>query len=582
MNKRKVTLLVVIALLAAVSFWSFVGFKVVKKVLSGKQLAECAGILITKYENFKYGKLQREYDPNISAYQDQFDVQHYKLELSFDFQKKYIYGSMTMNAVDISDTLNSIYLNLASNMKVNNVRLNESNAAFSRQNDYLVIECSQKTGKNEIFIVTVDYEGAPKNTGFDSFGFKTFDDAPAVYSLSEPDNAPTWWPCKDVLTDKMTFEITMTVPSELTAVSNGLLQDVTESADGKKTFHWKTSYPMTTYLASIAVGKYDYWNDYYTSLNGDKQMKIDYYTYPSYTEKAKYDWKNTAGMIKFFSQTFGEYPFIDEKYGMAMFGWISGAMEHQTISSMGYTLVTGNGKYEDVVVHELVHQWFGDAVSPASWKDIWLNEGFATYGEALWEEYTNGSGAYHKYMNRLDYGFFNGTLYDPEGFIFGPTSYNKGAWVLHMLRGVVGDSAFFKILKTYYEEHKYSSASTSDFKNVCEKVSGTDLNYFFNQWIFRGKGRPVYKYSWTADEIQNQGSAGYYKLMLNLQQVQDDYDVYEMPVGILVRTSNGDQQFTFYNNMKIQQFEQPVNGKPIEVLIDNENWIMKRIEKEEK
>jgi len=372
----------------------------------------------------------------------------------------------------------------------------------------------------------------------------------------------------------------LTVPRPLTAVSNGSLLEVKDESNGDKTFYWKESYPITTYLVSIAIGKYDKWSETYLSLDSSKQMPVDYYTYPTYTDRAKIDWKNTINMLQYFSKTFGEYPFINEKYGMAMFGWVGGAMEHQTISSMGYTLVTGSGKFEDIVVHELVHQWFGNAVSPKSWKDIWLNEGFATYGEALWEEHSNGKEAYQNFMKKNDYGSFQGTVYNPEGFIFGPTVYNKGAWCLHMLRGAVGDSVFFNIVRTYFESYKYKTADTYDFKKICEDVSGTDLTYFFNQWIFEGKGRPDYKYSWKSEDFMDEKNTGIYTLRLNLRQVQDDYDVYKMPVKFTVKTDNGTEEFSFFNDIKTQQFELPVNGKPSEVIFDNENWIMKKIEKE--
>ncbi len=581
MKKSRILLFVSIMVLMSVSFWCLVGFKFVNTIFSREGLKNLVYTVSTKYQDFKYSHTKREEDTSIVSYQNLFDVQNYRLKLSFNIPDKYIFGNLKMNALNLSDTLKKVYLNFASDMKVDDITLNGETVSFEHNDDYIIIDSKNKINLYNNFDIEINYEGAPKSMGFNSFGFKTFDDEPAIYTLSEPNYAPSWWPCKDLPSDKTTIEMIITVPEQLTAVSNGLLQETTDEPNGEKTFHWKSNYPITTYLVSIAIGKYDKWSDEYSSLDGTKQMPVDYYTYPSYTDRARSDWKNTVSMIEFFSHKFGEYPFINEKYGMAMFGWISGAMEHQTVTSMGYTLVTGDGRYEDIIAHELAHQWFGDAVSPKTWKDVWLNEGFATYGEALWNEYTRGSKAYIDFLNKEDYGAFQGTVYNPEGFIFGPTVYNKGSWCLHMLRGVVGDSVFFKILQTYYDKYKYKTADTYDFKNVCEEVSGTDLTYFFNQWILDGKGRPDYKYSWKTEEFQNQKNSGYYTLRLNLRQTQSDYDVYKMPVRVTVKTDKGEEEFSFFNDMKTQQFEQPVNGKPIEVLIDNENWIMKKIEKEE-
>jgi aminopeptidase N len=581
MKKPGLFLLVTVMILISFSFWGFVGYKVIKDTVFKKNLVKCATSLYSKYENFRYSHISRDEDTSIVSFQNLYDVSNYKLKLSFDIPRKYIFGNLEMSALNLSDTLNKIYMNFSSDMKVDNVKLDGQDIPYKHENDYIIIDSKNKINSSENFIIKIEYEGAPKNSGFDSFGFKTFDEEPAIYSLSEPNYAPTWWPCKDLTTDKTTFEMILTVPQPLTAVSNGLLEKVTDEENGDKTFYWKETYPITTYLVSIAIGKYDEWSETYFSSDSSKQMPVDYYAYPSYTDRAKKDWESTVNMLGYFSNTFGEYPFINEKYGMAMFGWISGAMEHQTITSVGYALVTGTGRYEDIVAHELVHQWFGDAVSPNSWKDIWLNEGFATYGEALWQEHKNGKEAYINFMKKEDYGNFQGTVYDPEGFIFSPTVYNKGSWCLHMLRGVVGDSVFFNIIRTYYERFKYKTADTYDFKRVCEEISGTDLTYFFNQWIFEGKGRPEYKYSWKAEDFMDQKNSGVYILRLNLRQTQDDYDIYKMPVQLIVRTEKGTEEFTIFNDMRTQQFEQPVNGKPTEVILDNENWILKKIEKED-
>src|SRR5690606_35865544 len=314
--------------------------------------------------------------------------------------------------------------------------------------------------------------------------------------------------------------------------------------------------------------------------DGTKKMPVEFYSYPNLTQNAKLDWAPTVEMIEFYANLFGEYPFIDEKYGMATFGWTSGAMEHQTLSSMGYLTVTGNGYFEPVVAHELAHQWFGDAVSPATWKDIWLNEGFASYSEALWEEHKGGPESLIDYMRKEDYGYFFGTVYDPQGDIFSSTVYQKASWVLHMLRGVVGDEKFFEIVRTYYEEYKYKTATTAQFIAVCEKVAGQNLGYFFEQWVYKGTGRPSYEYSWVADEYDGQEGTDAYMLRLTLEQKQegkDNWELFKMPVKITVLTDKGEQELSFFNDQKRQVFAHPVKGKPLKVYIDRDSWILKKV-----
>lgn len=532
-----------------------------------------------KYYDLAYDENDRQDDPAIVKMQNQFDVLNNKIELSFDIPERIVLGNVTMTARNDSDTLNKIYINFLDNMKVNYIKLNDNNAYFERKDDYIMISSRGLLNKNDEFKVEINYQGTPENEGFDAFAFKYINDNICIYNLSEPTYAPNWWPCKDLPTDKFTLDMLLTVPRELTGVSNGRLISDTLISTNKRLFHWSSNYPITTYLVSIAISKYDYWEEKYTSLDGSVTMPVVYYSFPQYTEAAKKDWLNTVEMLKFYSGTFGEYPFINDKYGMAMFGWVGGAMEHQTVSSMGYTLTTGDRRFEDVVAHELAHQWFGDAVSPATWKDIWLNEGFATYSEALWQEHLNGKQGLFTYMRKADYGSFAGTLYDPEGFIFGSTTYEKGGWVLHMLRNEVGDSTFFSILRTYYEEYKYTTATTEQFKQVCERVSGRNLNYFFDQWVFKGTSRPEFEYSWKADEFDGQEGVDAYMLRLNVSQKQEDWSVYKSNLKVLVKTDRGNEEFTFFNDKKNQTFTQTIKGKPLEVLIDPDGWILKKVKK---
>ncbi|MGA2669270.1 MAG: M1 family metallopeptidase [Ignavibacteria bacterium] len=538
----------------------------------------------------------RDDDSSITAIQNSFDVEKYDLSISVNIPAKSIDGTLIMTANSFTDTLSSIYLNLYQNMTVKNVQFTSlsistalptpedmKDVPFRHENDYIIIDLQQKLKRNEDFAVKVIYSGSPKTMGFDSFTFKTIYGNPVVYSLSEPNYGPTWWPSKDLPGDKALSSLHITVPRGLMAVSNGLLIDSVQNSDSTTTFNWKSSYPIATYLVSMVVSKFCYWSDTYTSLDGTKQMPVVYYVFPKDSANTASDWKRTPEMIRFFAKTFGEYPFINEKYGMAEFGWTQGSMENQTLTSMGYLLLDGYDTYEEIVVHELSHQWFGDAVTLKDWKNIWLNEGFATYSEALWEEHTKGKEAYLDYMRRFDYGYFKGTVYSPEGYIFSPsvypTIYQKGGWVLHMLRGVIGEDNFFKLLREYFEKYEYKNADTKDFQSLAEEISGQKLDWFFNEWVYEGTGRPKYEYSWKFEDFQGQPNSGAFTVRLQLKQVQDDRDVYKMPIKINVVTESGTKDYTIFNDSRSQSILLTVDSKPKEVEIDKDSWILKKIAK---
>jgi aminopeptidase N len=548
----------------------------------------------TGEENETY---QRDDDSLIVAKQNSFDVEKYDLSLSVNIPSKSVTGTLLMTANSLSDTLTQVYINLYQNMTVNNVQfavqsIPESSlpssaemkdVPFRHENDYIIIAPGQKINRNQDFSIKIEYSGSPKSMGFDSFNFKTIYGNPVVYSLSEPNYGPTWWPSKDLPADKAITTMHITVPTGLMGTSNGLLTDSVQNSDGTTTFNWKSKYPIATYLVSVAISKYSYWSDTYTSLDNTTQMPVVYYAFPKDSANAYKDWKATPEMIRLFAKTYGEYPFIDEKYGMVEFGWTEGSMENQTLTSMGYLLISGDNSYEEVVVHELSHQWFGDAVTLKNWKNIWLNEGFATYSEALWEEHTHGKEAYLDYMRRYDYGYFKGTVYDPQGYIFSPdvypTIYQKGGWVLHMLRGVMGDDNFFKLLRDYYEKYKYRNADTKDFQVMAEEISGEKLDWFFDEWVYQGTGRPKYEYSWKFENFQDQPNSGAYTVRIQLKQVQDDRDVYKMPVKIDVITEAGSKEYTIFNDKRDQSILLTADSKPKEVQIDKDGWILKKIAK---
>ncbi len=534
----------------------------------------------------------------------QYDALDYDLTLSFDIPNKSVNGLNYMKIRSESDTLRTIYVNLYNNLKVNSVGFQNmmrtginyreakdiqqwNDVSYTQTTNYLIIKLKENDipMKGDIVALKIDYSGKPVKRGFDSFSFKELYGNMYIYTLSEPTWGPVWWPSKDFPDDKALMSMHLIVPTGMKGISNGLLKDTLQNNDGTTTFNWESAYPIATYLASIVVGTYIYWEDTYTSVDGTKQMPIVYYAFPKDSAKARIDWKTTPEIVKYYSEIFGEYPFIDEKYGNAQFGWSSGAMEHQTITSYGYLLITGDNRYEFINAHEIAHHWFGNAVTLKDWKNIWLNEGFASFSEALWKEHKAGMPAYFSHMKGFDYGYFSGTVYDPKGFIDNPaiyaTIYQKGAWILHMLRGIMGDENFFAAVRAYYERFKYKNAETADLVRIMEEFHGSSLEYFFNQWVYKGTGRPKYEYSWKFEDFQGQKGSGAYTVRLMLKQVQKDenIDVYKMPVKITVVTASGDKEFTVFNDQKEQSILLTVDATPKEILIDKDGWILKKVAK---
>lgn len=252
-------------------------------------------------------------------------------------------------------------------------------------------------------------------------------------------------------------------------------------------------------------------------------------------------------------------------------------MEHQTCTSVGSRYLNGTGQHESIHVHELAHQWWGDDVGLADWRDVWLNEGFATYCEALWFEHEDGVEAYHDHMRNKD-AFpppenpdFHGTIYDPQP-LFGSTPYNKGAWVLHMLRHVIGDEAFFASLRAYGERFGGGeNVTTEDFRSVCEEASALDLSQFFLQWIYH-PGRPAYEWRWGCEPK----GAGY-EVTLDIAQTQADYEAYVMPIDVRIATNAGEQLFVIQNSQRQQAYSFLVADRPLGLDVDPGNWILKAV-----
>jgi aminopeptidase N len=498
-----------------------------------------------------------------------FDVLHYRFDWTFDFASQSLQGKAVIRARSLIDTLESILLHLDDSMVVDRVRQNLGPAAFTHTDNQLEVFLDQIYLSGDEFEVQITYYGSP----LAGLNFSHHEDQPIIWSLDEPMMARNWMPCYDLPDDKATAELHITVPQGMIAASNGTLTDVIANSDGTKTFVWQEAYPVSSYLLFVAATNYETFFDSYSS--NTSTMEVHYYSYPERLILAQEDFSITVPMIEFFSRTFGEYPFLEEKYGMAMIPERT-SMEHQTCTSFAASLVTGTHEYDWLIAHELAHQWWGDLITPSDWADIWLNEGFATYSDALWHEYIYGFGGLKSRMDRFKEIYFQyheGTdhpIYDPpEGHLFCEEEYEKAAWVLHMLRFVVGDNNFFTILRTYAQKFAYSNATTEDFRSVCERIYGADLGWFFDQWIYGG-GYPSYEFGW--------GYSGGNNIRVAVNQNQGSALLFKMPIELQFVFSSGTEIRVVWVDQERNVFEFTFAERPLDVLFDPDAWIFCTVE----
>ena len=506
-----------------------------------------------------------------SPIQPKIDVLHYDLNLDLYPDKSLLKGNAVITCLLLNKSPSEINFNFYNNMKITSLSVNGLKTDYSNLDNLLRIKYD---GTAETLKVEIIYEGTPKHVGLSGFVFGEINKTNVVYNLSEPDFASSWFPCIDLPTDKALLDIRITNDTSMVSVSNGILKDISVK-DGRKTYHWKTICPISTYLVCLYSAHYVTFSDKYISQDRQDTLPLQYYVFANHLENAKIDFADHPKYIDFFARTFGEYPFIKEKYGVAEFLWQLGAMEHQTITGIGSNFVTGKKYFNDIYVHELAHHWWGDAVSPAVWKDIWLNEGFATYSEALYAEHIGGKKALQSFMLSKYKDDFKGTLYDPKGNLFGSTVYDKGCWVLHMLRKETGDSLFFQILRTYFTTYKFKNASTDDFKKICGLVTGENYSKFFDQWVYSGIGKIELEYEWSIKK-----TPGNYIINIHTIQTQKGYDTYNFPLEFIFNIDSGNNVTkTFYIDKRQKDFEITMKDLPIDIKPDPSNWLLAEFKK---
>ncbi len=418
-----------------------------------------------------------------------YDTQHYTLDITVhDIKTSDLEAVTTIDAVATQD-LGRFNLDFLG-FDITLVTVSGEAAEFERNGQELTIIPARPLANGEAFTVSVEYEGIPDQITSVALpvptGWVIYDKG--IFVLSEPDGSASFYPVNDHPLDKATYTIIVTVPEPFEVAANGALQNETDNGD-TTTYTFAVRDPMASYLTTINI------TDFKTEkMKSDGGIPIRNYFAASLPSGVNKPFARQGEMLDYFSELFGPYPF--EVYGaMVMDTEFGAALENQTMSIFGVDMVDLNDieGTEAVVAHELVHQWFGDSVSVADWSDIWLNEGFATYGEALWVEYDYGQEGLDEWVDGV-YNEVKGypDFYPPPGDpapndLFNGGVYLRGGLTLHALRIEVGNDAFFEILSTYYDRYKYGNATTEDFILVAEEVSGQQLDDFFNAWLYDTK-----------------------------------------------------------------------------------------------
>jgi len=504
-----------------------------------------------------------------------YDARHYQLNVTPSRTANLISGTMTLDLRVVDPGIVNIDL-FDNGLNVTAARVNGSARTFSVASGMLLIPVCQGAdcpahGAGDSLQVAVDYSASPP-AGFYYYPRNS-------YTFTEPYDARYWMPCYDLPFDKATLDVYATVPDTNVCVSNGVLLSVTPGAPGTNVYHWQETHPLSTYLMAITVGKFWQWTQ--TTPSGPV-IPILENVFPEDSTKAKFDFANIPTMIPTFAARFGPYAF--DKYGqVAVTPFGAGGMEHQSLTTINRTWVRGDRALEGGMAHELTHQWWGDKVTLVDFRNVWLNEGFASYGECIWQGDFYGAAAYDQAVQAQMSAALNAdnniryALYDPpEANLFGTTIYKKGSLVLHMLRRILGDAAFFSGMQLYGGRFAYANASTADFEQAMEDASGQALDWYFNEWVY-DKGLPTYNWAWQTapgpDSTQTD-------VAVFVRQVQTNAPLFRMPIEFKVQRSALPDTFVTVTNQAVteENLVFTVNGTVTNVVFDPRNSIYKNIQ----
>ena len=496
-----------------------------------------------------------------------YDVRKYTITMTIDDEALTVYAKTTTRVRSKEASLTTFSFDFTTLLKVTRVARAGKALAFTHDNNLLTVTLERPMAKDEDFDVDVEYDGKPGNGFFFTTG--------GVFTSTEMSYSRNWFPCNDRPADKADdgVELYLTVRDDWYAASNGLLAWSGPAGEDTNLFHWVERYPIATYLVAIACA------EYYTSFNQTwRGMPVNYFVYGNQAGAAPTFFEHQLDMLDCFAAKFGDYPFKAEKYGVAAVDMTNfGGMENQTCTFIRASYIGPHHNGDHLLAHELAHSWWGDMVTCGTWKDLWLNEGQASYADALYTEYRYGDAAFRDHMRSYADSYFREdasrrfSVYDPT-YPWSATVYQKGAWVLHMLRRLVGDENFYRAWNDYGAAHKYGTAVTDDLQYEFERAYGADLDWFFEQWVYKA-GYPEFKYSW----VKSGGGKTVKVKIEQVQQVTPLTPLFKCPVD-LTFAARGDDEYTktVWVDGREHTFEFTLPEEIYWVYFDKDVWLLQK------
>ncbi len=516
----------------------------------------------------------------------EYDVKHIKAELTLDVDKKEVRGKVVHTAAPLHPFLTRVELDRGRNLKIESATIADGGASlpFKVEGEKLIVTLDKARPQGEDFDLTVVYSGKPEQgLHFILPDAAHPDRQPAIWTQGEAEETRHWLPCYDYPNDQATTEMIVTVARPLSVVSNGVLVETKENPDGTRTFHWKMDQPHSSYLITMAASDFASFHD----KLGD--LPIDYYVAKSVDEAtARRFMGKTPQMVEFFSEVTAQ-PFPYPKYAQVCLPEFNGGMENSSATSMTDEALLDETEalerdHHGLVAHELAHQWFGDLMTCKDWSHIWLNEGFASYFDPLFVEHDRGEDEFRLKMRKEQNEYLAADKiyrrpiveprYDSPTQLFDGMTYAKGGSTLHMLRGYLGDEAWWKGIRHYVAKRKFQNVETDDFRKDLEEATGKDLNWFFDQWLHKA-GHPELKLSWRYEPEDK-------TVRVKVEQTQkldEQTPLFRLPTTIEITEAPGcSRSVPIVIDGSVHEFVIASETEPKMVLVDPKGWLIKEVD----